>query len=322
MNYPKKRIFITGIAGFIGFHLAKFLQKRDDFVIGCDDFNDYYDPSLKRKRASLLKDQNISIIECEIHSKDLIENLIIQHKITHFVHLAAQAGIRYSLQNPAAYMETNLNGFFYILEVLKNHPHIPLVFASSSSVYGLNEKIPFSEFDNTDLPANFYGATKKANELMAHSYHYLHEIRVTGLRYFTVYGPWGRPDMAYSIFTKNILEGKTIRLFNHGDMKRDFTYIDDIIKGTAAAIDLGATYEIINLGNHRPEKIGSLISIIESFLNKKAKIEKIPMQPGEIPITYADTTKAEKLLGFSPKTSLKKGMHKFLAWFTNSLVDK
>lgn len=321
MDYSKKRIFITGIAGFIGFHLAKFLKNRGDFVIGCDNFNDYYDPDLKKLRANLLYEQDISIHHLDICSAPTLHALIQEKEITHFVHLAAQAGIRYSIQNPAAYERTNLYGFFHVLEILRKSPHIPLIYASSSSVYGLNKKIPFSETDPTDQPANFYGATKKSNEMMAHAYHCLYGIQTTGLRFFTVYGPFGRPDMAYFSFTRKILDNETIRLFNYGNMQRDFTYIDDIVAGAASAIDLSAPCEIFNLGNHKPEKIETLVSLIENYLGKKAKVEKIPIQPGEIPITYANTEKAKNRLSFTPTTSLQKGMNSFLKWYTETLVS-
>ena len=312
MGNSRKRIFITGIAGFIGFHLAKELQKRGEIVFGCDNFNSYYDPDLKRERAAQLS----NVFECDICDQNSIENLFSKHQITHLVHLAAQAGVRYSITHPEKYQETNSKGFFHILESVRHHPHIKLTFASSSSVYGLNKKTPFSESDSTDHPANFYGATKKSNEVMAFSYHHLYGLAITALRFFTVYGPWGRPDMAYFSFTKAIDEGKPIPLFNHGKMERDFTYIDDIVSGIIGAIDYEAAFEIFNLGNHQPESILKLIHIIESHLGKKAHLEMLPMQPGEITITYADISKAQKLLGFFPKTSLEEGMEHFLKWIS------
>ncbi|MCK4934964.1 MAG: NAD-dependent epimerase/dehydratase family protein, partial [Simkaniaceae bacterium] len=223
----EKKIFITGIAGFIGFHLAKYLHNRGDIVIGCDNFNAYYSPELKRARSDQLKKLGISVHALDIQETNALKDLIHKNHITHIVHLAAQAGVRYSLTHPESYEENNLKGFLSILEICKSHPQIKLTYASSSSVYGLNKKIPFSENDPTDAPTNLYAATKKANELMAHAYHHLYGISVTGLRYFTVYGPWGRPDMAYFLFAKAIQKGEPINVFNHGKMRRDFTYIDD-----------------------------------------------------------------------------------------------
>ncbi len=322
MGNSRKRIFITGIAGFIGFHLAQSLQKRGDVVVGCDNFNAYYDPALKRERARLLSEKNIPVIECDISDQAALETLVQEHETTHLVHLAAQAGVRYSITHPEKYQETNSNGFFHILEVLRHHPHIKCTFASSSSVYGLNKKIPFAESDPTDQPANFYGATKKSNELMAYSYHHLYGIAITGLRFFTVYGPWGRPDMAYFSFAKAIEEGKPIRLFNQGNMQRDFTYIDDIVSGIVSAIDLEASFEIFNLGNNKPEELKKMVYLIEKFLGKKAQVELLPMQPGEIQITYADICKAQEQLSFSPKTSLEDGLEQFLHWYSSMFVSK
>lgn len=313
MANSRKRILITGIAGFIGFHLAKKLLAREDMVVGCDNFNPYYDPALKKERAALLPE----VLHCDINDEQTLETYVEKHQITHLVHLAAQAGVRYSITHPEKYQETNSNGFFHILEILRRRPHIKFTFASSSSVYGLNKKIPFSENDVTDSPANFYGATKKSNELMAHAYHNLYGIATTALRFFTVYGPFGRPDMAYYSFTKAIREEKPIRLFNHGNMKRDFTYIDDIIDGIIAAIDYEAAFEVFNLGNNRPEELRKMIQIIEDFTQKKAILEMLPMPQGEIQITYADITKAQKILGFSPKISLEDGMQRFLEWSTS-----
>jgi len=304
-----KKIFITGIAGFIGFHLALALKHRGGHVVGCDNFNPYYDPELKKERAKLLKTAGIPVFDADIRSLQLSE------KPTHFVHLAAQAGVRYSIEHPESYVANNLDGFFHILELCRKDPAMKLIYASSSSVYGLNEKIPFSESDPTDRPASFYGATKKSNELMAHAYHHLFGIPVTGLRFFTVYGPWGRPDMAYFSFTRSILEGKPIPVFHEGKTKRDFTYIDDIVKGAIAAIDLGAECEIFNLGNNHPESVLTLIELIETFTGKKAIKEFLPAPPGDIVTTYADISKAQKLLGFNPEVSLEQGMEQFVKWF-------
>lgn len=308
-------IFITGIAGFIGFHMARFLQARGDRVVGCDDFNPYYTPELKRARAQILQELGIDVIEASIQDLPKLEEIVCSYQITHVVHLAAQAGVRYSKINPQVYVDTNLNGFLQILELIRRHPNIPLVYASSSSVYGQNEKIPFSESDPTDRPSNLYGATKKSNELMAEAYHNLYGISVTGLRYFTVYGPWGRPDMAYYSFTDAILRGKTISVFNSGQMKRDFTYVDDIVRGTVAALDSAHRSEIFNLGNHRPEEIMHLIHLLEKKLDKKARIELLPRQIEEVPITYADISKSKSILGFTPRISLDEGLDQFLSWY-------
>lgn len=310
-----KRILITGSAGFIGFHVAQALKKRGDFCIGLDSFNSYYDPELKRARASILKNQGIEILSADICDKETVKSLLNKNGITHVVHLAAQAGVRHSLSHPDDYVAANLQGFVSILESIRHFPSIKLVYASSSSVYGLNKKIPFSVDDQTDQPTNLYGATKKANELMAHAYHQLYGISVTALRYFTVYGPWGRPDMAYYRFTQQILNGEPIQVFNHGEMKRDFTYIDDIVKGTVAAVDLGAKCEIFNLGNNRPINLLYLIQLIEKSLGKSAIKQMLPLQPGEVIETFADIEKSQKLLGFKPSVSLEEGVVLFLDWF-------
>lgn len=310
-----KRILITGAAGFIGFHLAKKLKARGDFCVGLDHFNHYYDPNLKKMRASLLQKEGIEVLHLDICEKDAIKLLFLKHGITHVVHLAAQAGVRHSLSNPDDYVASNLQGFVSILEALRYFPSIKLVYASSSSVYGLNKKIPFSVEDPTDHPTNLYGATKKANELIAHAYHHLYGLSVTALRYFTVYGPWGRPDMAYYHFTKQIVSGQPIQIFNQGKMKRDFTYIDDIVNGTIAAIDLGAAYEIFNLGNNRPIPLLYLIQLIEEALQKQAVKEFLPMQPGEVIETFADIEKSQKMLNFAPSVPLEEGILHFLDWF-------
>lgn len=311
MGNSRKRIFITGMAGFIGFHLALKLHRRGDVVIGCDNFNSYYDPLLKKERAAILAEQKIEVIPCDVSK---LAPLLEKHQITHLVHLAAQAGCRYCITHPEKYQESNVDGFFHVLECLRQNPQIKLTFASSSSVYGLNKKIPFSESDPTDTPANFYGATKKCNELMAFAYHNVYGIRATALRFFTVYGPFGRPDMAYFSFAKAIANGEPIKLFNHGKMERDFTYIDDIVDGIVAAIDLEANFEIFNLGNNHPEEVLKLVRLIEEHLKKKAVIEMLPMPLGEIPITFADIAKAQKRLHFHPRTSLETGMKHFLNW--------
>lgn len=314
MVNSRKRIFITGIAGFIGFHLAKKLEEEGHFVIGCDNFNPYYDPELKRQRAAQLS----SVIHLDICERDSLEKIIIENEITHVVHLAAQAGVRYSISHPEMYQKANLDGFFHVLEALRNNPHIKLIFASSSSVYGLNQKVPFSETDPTDLPANFYAATKKSNEMMAFSYHHIYGIPMIGLRFFTVYGPFGRPDMAYFSFANAISQGKSIKVFNYGKMQRDFTYIDDIVRGAIQALDFEGSFEIFNLGNNHPEELLKLIRLLEKFLDKKAILEMHPMPEGEILCTFADISKAQKFLNFHPKTQLEEGIKKFTEWFRSA----
>lgn len=311
----KKRVFITGAAGFIGFHMARYLHRRGDSVIGYDNFNSYYDPMLKRARADELAKEGITILEGDLLDRDFLQQSIENHLTTHILHLAAQAGVRYSLQNPHVYLQSNIEGFLNILEFCRKHPHIPLIYASSSSVYGLNQKIPFSIKDRTDQQASFYGVTKKTNELMAETYHHLFGISTTGLRFFTVYGPWGRPDMAYFLFTQAILENQPIKIYNHGDMQRDFTYIDDIVEGTTAALDHPHPLALFNLGNHRPESLLHLITLLEKELGLKAKKTFLPIQPGDIPSTYANIEESTALLGFIPKVSLEEGIAHFVKWY-------
>jgi UDP-glucuronate 4-epimerase len=310
-----KNIFITGIAGFIGFHLAQFLKKRGDYVIGCDNFAPNYDPELKKARSQLLKDAGISVFEADICHPALIQKCVIDHEISHFVHLAALAGVRSSFKYPEGYVQANISGFVQMMEICKQYPAMKFIFASSSSVYGLNEKVPSSESDATEKPASLYGATKKSDELIAHAYHHFYGIPVTGLRFFTAYGPWGRPDMAYYSFTKAILTGEPIVVYHEGKMQRDFTYIDDIVQGTAAAIDFGADYEIFNLGNHHPIEVNKLIALIEEKTGKKAIKQFLPLQKGESLITYADISKSRAKLGFHPTTTIERGMDHFLNWY-------
>lgn len=312
-----KQILVTGAAGFVGFHTALRLKARGDHVVGLDNFNDYYSPQLKEKRAQILQENGIKVIRGDICDFTTLEKLVKEQKITHLVHLAAQAGVRYSLLNPKAYVLSNIEGFGNILEVCRHHG-LKLIYASSSSVYGTNTKVPFSIDDPTDNPASFYGATKKANEVMAFSYHHLYHVPVTGLRFFTVYGPWGRPDMAYYSFAEAIYAGKSIPLFNHGKMERDFTYIDDIVDGIVASVDLqdgGA--EIFNLGNHHPETLNTFVGLLEKYIGKEAVKEYLPMQPGDVPVTYADIQTSQEKLNFNPKTGLAEGLQKFVAWFLN-----
>lgn len=314
----QQTLFITGIAGFIGYHLAKHLHARGDRVIGCDNFNTYYSSSLKNERAQRLKDLGITVLNHDIRNLKALYYLFQNDTFTHVVHLAAQPGVRFSLSNPHCYLQNNVNGFLEVLELCRHVPSLKLIYASSSSVYGLNTKVPFSETDPVIAPASLYAATKKTNELMAHSYHHLFGIPMTGLRFFTVYGPWGRPDMAYFSFTKAIDEGSPISVFNHGEMKRDFTYIDDIVSGCAAAIDYGANHEIFNLGNNRPEPLLKLIQSIEFHLGKKAIMEFKPMQPGDVLETCADITKSAHLLGYKPSVSLEEGIGHFVQWYKTS----
>lgn len=313
--FMRKRILITGIAGFIGFHLAKELKNRGDFVLGLDNFNSYYDAKLKKARAQILHTMEIEVLSADIRDRDLLQLAILRHSITHVVHLAAQAGVRHSLSEPDDYVASNLHGFVSVLEACRKFPTLKLIYASSSSVYGLNRKTPFSVDDKTDSPANLYGATKKANEAMAHAYHHLYGLSVTGLRYFTAYGPWGRPDMAYYRFTQAIHNNEPIQVFNCGQMSRDFTYIDDIVQGTIAAIDLGASCKIFNLGNNRPVPLLYLIELIEKFLNKKAMKEFKPMQLGEVLETCADIETSRTELNFHPKVSIEEGVHHFINWY-------
>jgi UDP-glucuronate 4-epimerase len=315
-----KKIFITGIAGFIGYHLARKLHSQGCFVIGSDNFNAYYDPELKRERERNLKELGITILQEDICQPHLLEKTLVHENITHLVHLAAQAGVRYSMTHPDSYVHSNLNGFVQILEVCRRYPHIKLTYASSSSVYGSNPKIPFSEMDNTDAPTSFYGATKKANEVIANAYHHQYGLSVTGLRFFTVYGPMGRPDMAYYSFTKAILNGDPIYIYGEGQMQRDFTYIDDITEGCIAAIKLESACEIFNLGNNKPENVLTLVSLIEKYTGKTAIREYLPAPKGDVPVTYADIFKSKQYLGFSPKVTLDQGIERFVNWYTSYLA--
>lgn len=318
-----KKVFITGAAGFIGFHLAQKLHERGDQVVGYDNFNSYYTPLLKRERAKILQNLGIKVLEGDICDHQALEGALKQHKPTHIVHLAAQAGVRYSLTHPEAYLESNINGFNQILEACRQLPGVKLTYASSSSVYGLNTKVPFSEKDPVERQASLYGVTKRSNELMASTYHHLYQIPVTGLRFFTVYGPWGRPDMAYYSFADKIMKGEPIEVFNHGNMLRDFTYVDDIVAGTIAAMDLESPCEIFNLGNNKPESLLDFINILENSLGKTTEKILKPMQPGDVVSTYADISHSQQKLGFVPKTSLKEGIQKFVEWYLkqNSLFS-
>ncbi len=299
-------------------HLAHTLLKEGHTVVGLDNFNDYYPVQLKRDRhARLTGFNNYMGVEGDLCDAALLTNLFKEHRFDVVCNLAAQAGVRYSLTNPSAYQKSNLEGFLNILEACRHAKTPRLVYASSSSVYGGNTKLPFSENDPVDCPVSLYAATKKANELMAHTYTHLYGLQTVGLRFFTVYGPWGRPDMAYWSFTKAMLAGKSIPVFNHGQMRRDFTYIDDIIAGVKSALfSTGlAPYEVLNLGNHNAENLMDMIRTLATTLGVEPKMELLPMQPGDVPATYADITLAQTKLGFQPTTSIAQGLPEFVAWY-------
>ena len=327
-------ILVTGAAGFIGFHLSLRLLALGHYVIGVDSLNDYYDIQLKENRLKLLKQhQHFEFYKQDITNKEDINRIFADKKIRIVIHLAAQAGVRYSIQNPHVYGHTNLIGFINILEVCRHHGIEHLIYASSSSVYGANANLPFSAFDSVDHPISLYAATKKANELMAHTYSHLFHLPTTGLRFFTVYGPWGRPDMAYYTFTEKIINEEPIKVFNYGNMRRDFTYIDDI---TEAIIRLlkhppksnsnrnkdkpdpsssYAPYKIYNIGNNKPVELLAFIHVLEHLIGKKAKIDFYPMQPGDVLETYADISDLQKDVGFNPSTTIEKGLAQFVDWY-------
>ena len=312
------KILVTGSAGFIGYHLCKSLLDDGYNVLGIDNINHYYDLKLKLARLDQLKlYKNFKFDKVDIAERESITKAFQSFQPQKVVNLAAQAGVRYSLENPYAYMDSNLVGFLNIIELCRHNVVDGLIYASSSSVYGGNEKIPFSVEDKVNKPLALYGATKRANELIAHSYSYLYDLHTTGLRYFTVYGPWGRPDMAIFIFTRKILAGEPIPIFNNGKMKRDFTYIDDIIAGTKAAINKNYQCEIFNLGNNKSEKLMDMIGFIEKELEKKAIYDFQPMQPGDIKESYADIEKTVSKLNYSPKISINGGIPKFISWYMN-----
>jgi UDP-glucuronate 4-epimerase len=309
-------ILVTGSAGFIGFHLAHRLLQEGIEVVGYDNVNDYYDPSLKEARLRILNDfDKFKFYRADLCDFATLQKVFSDQTIEKVVHLAAQAGVRYSLINPFAYQKSNLEGFLNIIELSKCAKVKNFIYASSSSVYGNNRHLPFSVQDNVDRPISLYAATKKSNELIAHVYAHLYQLPCTGLRFFTVYGPFGRPDMALFIFTKNILEGKPIDVYNFGQMKRDFTYIDDIVAGLRSAIDKPFPYEIFNLGNHRSENLMDFIHLIEEYSGRKAQINFQPIQPGDVPETYADISTATEKLGFVPRTQIREGIKLFLDWY-------
>ena len=309
---------VTGAAGFIGFHLSQALLDMGTPVVGVDNLNDYYDVALKKARLDQLERRSgFTFYRDDIENLPGLKKIFLNHPIRKICHLAAQAGVRYSLENPFSYQKSNLEGFLNLLEMARHGGVDNFVFASSSSVYGANTKIPFSVDDRVDTPVSLYGATKRANELMAYSYSHLFQIPCTGLRFFTVYGPWGRPDMALFLFTDAILHDRPIDIYNHGRMKRDFTYIDDIIEGTMAALKRPSTFELFNLGNSDPVELLDFIAAIEEGLGKKAKRSMMPIQPGDVPATAADIEKSKELLGFNPKTHIKEGIKNFLSWYRN-----
>ena len=311
-----KKILVTGCAGFIGYHLCKSLLDDGFDVIGLDNLNDYYDISLKQNRLKKIEEyNNFRFNKIDISNYNDVQRIFKLYKPTTVVNLAAQAGVRYSIENPFTYINSNLVGFANIIESCKLHSVDSFIYASSSSVYGNNTKIPFSVEDRTDTPISLYAATKKSNELIAHSYSHLFGLRTTGLRFFTVYGPWGRPDMAMYIFTKKILEGNKIAVFNNGKMKRDFTYIDDIIFGLRKAIDKKCKCDVFNLGNNHTENLMDVINIIENKLNKKANIDFQPMQPGDVKSTYSDIDKSKEILEFYPTTNIENGISAFIDWY-------
>jgi UDP-glucuronate 4-epimerase len=324
----KKTYLVTGAAGFIGMHLSKRLLEMGCKVIGYDNLNDYYDVTLKDSRLNILnKYENFTFHKADLTDKEYLAKLFAENKINVVINLAAQAGVRYSIENPDAYIQSNIVGFLNILEMCRHHQVDHLLYASSSSVYGANKKIPFSTEDRVDNPVSLYAATKKSNELMAHTYSHLYKIPTTGLRFFTVYGPYGRPDMAYFSFTKAIMEGKPIKVFNNGDMYRDFTYIDDIIDGVTKLIENSAAlknkelpYKIYNIGNNKPVKLIDFIQAIEHALGKEAIKEFYPMQPGDVYQTYADVSDLINDVGFKPDTPIQEGISKFVEWFKNQYI--
>ena len=337
-----KKILVTGAAGFIGCHLVKKLAERGDEVVGIDNINDYYDIRLKNSR---LKEEGIDsefietgkyvqsniysnyrFLKIDLQEKDEINQMFTEEEFDVVCNLAAQAGVRYSIDQPFSYIDSNIVGFTNILEACRNHSTAHFVYASSSSIYGLNEKIPFSEDDQVDKPVSLYAATKKANELMAHAYSKLYQLPSTGVRFFTVYGPWGRPDMAPYLFMQSILDGMPIKIFNHGNLERDFTYIDDTIQGLINIIDTPPfeeiPYKIYNIGSSNPIKLMDFINTIEKVTGKQAIKQFVGMQPGDVFSTYADTSRLEKDFGYKPSTSIQEGITKFYAWYVKYTTEK
>jgi UDP-glucuronate 4-epimerase len=329
-----RAVLVTGAAGFIGFHVAQRLLRDGRTVIGLDIVNDYYDPGLKEARLEILqRDSRFGLVRLDLTDRAAIKSLFAQHRFPIVIHLAAQAGVRYSLQHPHAYVDANLEGFINVLEGCRHNQCEHLLFASSSSVYGANTKLPFSVRDNVDHPVSLYAASKKANELMAHAYSHLYRIPATGLRFFTVYGPWGRPDMAMFIFAKAILDGTPIKLFNHGNMRRDFTYVDDVTEAIVRLMDRppqpnpewsgdrpdpgssAAPWKIYNIGNNNPEDLMHVVSLLEKEFGRPAAKEMLPMQPGDVPATYADVEDLAREIGFRPATTIEDGVARFAKWY-------
>jgi UDP-glucuronate 4-epimerase len=327
-------ILVTGAAGFIGFHVAQRLLQNGRNVVGLDSMNAYYDPALKEsRRAQLAKSDRLRFVKLDLVDREGVAKLFKEHRFPYVVHLAAQAGVRYSLVDPFAYVDANLTGFTTVLEGCRHNGCRHLLYASSSSVYGSNTKMPFSAHENADHPLSLYGASKKANELMSHAYAHLFGLPMTGLRFFTVYGPWGRPDMAMWIFAKAILASEPIRLFNNGNMKRDFTYIDDVVESVVRLIDRppaassnfstaspdpassSAPWRLYNIGNNKPVELLDVVRLLEETIGKKAKRELVPMQPGDVPATYADVDDLMREVGFRPSTPIAEGIGRFIEWY-------
>jgi len=328
------KLLVTGAAGFIGFHTARLLLERGEEIVGLDDLNAYYEPALKEARLAMLRRYPaFRFVKLDVAERAPMEELFAREKFRRVVHLAAQAGVRYSIVNPHVYVQSNITGFLHVLEGCRHHGVEHLVYASTSSVYGANTHMPFTETQNVDHPLTLYAATKKANELMAHSYSSLYGLPTTGLRFFTVYGPWGRPDMALFLFTRRILAGEPIDVFNGGHHQRDFTYIDDIVQGVAAAVDhvaapdltwnsdapnpstSRAPYKIYNIGNQRPISLLRYIEVLEECLGRSARKNLLPMQPGDLPDTYADVEALAREVGYRPKTPLEAGVKRFVEWY-------
>ena len=327
------KVLVTGAAGFIGMHVSKRLLARGDTVVGLDNLNEYYDVNLKLARLEQLKHPGFSFHKLDVANGPAIDALFAAERFDRVVHLAAQAGVRYSLTNPHEYIRSNITGFLNILEACRHHPVEHLVYASSSSVYGGNTRLPFTESDNVDHPVSLYAASKKSNELMAHTYSHLFGIPSTGLRFFTVYGPWGRPDMALFLFTKAILAGEPVNVFNHGKMQRDFTYIDDIVEGVVRVLDRApaqnpefdtaspdpahswAPYQVLNIGNHGPAGLLEYLDALEEALGRKAERNYLPMQPGDVPATFADTTLLTEWTSHEPGTPIRTGIRQFAQWY-------
>jgi UDP-glucuronate 4-epimerase len=331
---PPVKYLVTGAAGFIGFHTARLLLERGEEVVGLDNLNPYYDPALKAARLDRLRPYgNFRFVHADLADRDAVQQVFQSEKFRRVVHLAAQAGVRYSIENPHIYVQSNVTGFLHIIEGCRLTGVEHLVYASTSSVYGANTRMPFTESQNVDHPLTLYAATKKANELMAHSYSSLYGLATTGLRFFTVYGPWGRPDMALFLFTKSILAGKPIDVFNFGRHQRDFTYVDDIVQGVAAAVDHVATpdplwnaaapnpstsaapYRIYNIGNQKPVSLLRYIEVLEACLGRRAERNMLPMQPGDLPDTWADVEALAREVGYRPATPLEVGVKKFVEWY-------